>query len=213
MAKTSLCVDPAAFEAGMSARPERSSKLVLGLDLATTTGVAYTWYTPGRPYRVGHDPMYLGQWDLSPGENGSNPIRFVRLFHFLDAVRPDLVVFEDSAKNTPKGGSQGAFSLLARAIPTAVLLGKYIGTVQLWCEQRGVPADAFAIGEIKRRATGRGAANKKDVIRAANQLLGTDYDPETYEQTGADNICDAAFCLLLGLERYADGLPANVQPA
>ena len=59
----------------------------------------------------------------------------------------------------------------------------------------------------KRRATGRGNANKAAIIKACNSLFGTKFDPEKYESSGEDNIADSAFVCLLTCEEYAAGLP------
>lgn len=210
MSKQLIAHDPA-----LVPRPEGGAgfQLALGLDLGTTTGVAYTYFKPGEPYAPTH-PFYLGQWDLSPGEHGTNPIRFVRLRHFLEAVRPDVVFFEE-VRNTPAGGTITKFNLsaiVARAATSAQLFGALMATVTSWCEEREIPCDGVPIGTIKKRATGKGNASKEDVIRACNALFHTDFVPEGYDASGVDNISDAAFCLLCGLETYADGVAERIHP-
>lgn len=188
--------------------PGPGSRLALGLDLGTTTGVAYTWFTPGEPFDPAARRLYLGQWDLSPGEHGTNPIRFVRLRHFLEAMRPAVVFFEE-VRNTPSAGTITKYNvnaIVARAATSLMLFGAYMATVTGWCEEREIPCVGVPIADIKKRATMKGNASKEDVIRACNGLFKTEFDPATHDQTGVDNIADAAFCLLVGLEAYADGV-------
>lgn len=193
-------------------RPTPELQLALGLDLGTTTGVAYTWFDPTEAYNPITRPIYLGQWDLSPGEHGTNPIRFVRLRHFLAAMAPSIVFFE-AVKNTPSMGTIGRMNvnaIVARAATSLMLFGAYMSTVTSWCEEKEIPCTGISISDIKKRATNKGNASKDDVILACNALFNTDFDPETHDQTGVDNIADAAFCLLVGLEVHANGVATKV---
>jgi crossover junction endodeoxyribonuclease RuvC len=192
----------------LSDAPEPDLRLALGLDLGTTTGVAYSWFRPGEPFDPKARQLYLGQWDLSPGEYGTNPIRFVRLRHFLEAMRPSIVFFEE-VRNTPAAGTITRYNvnaIVARAATSLMLFGAYMSTVTGWCEEREIPCIGIPIADIKRRATSKGNASKEDVIRACNGYFKTEFDPATHDQTGVDNIADAAYCLLVGLEAYADGI-------
>jgi hypothetical protein len=148
----------------------------------------------------------MGQWDLSAGPYDSGAIRFLRLRHFLEAVKPSAVFYEDVKFDMPvnKGLPPGA--LLARVATSAEFIGSLKATTATWCEERQIPCTGFSISQIKKRAVGRGRANKEEMIAACNRLFGTDFEIEGYENTGADNIADAAFVCLLGMEGYADGL-------
>lgn len=183
-------------------------KLVLGLDLGTFTGYAVAHYNPLKPKPIGQTQFICGQLDLGAGPYDSGAIRFVRLRHFLAALKPDAVFYE-MVRNTPaeKATKYNVASLLARAMTAAQLFGAFQATVCAWCEEAGVPCTSFGIADIKRRATGKGNADKEAVIAAANAEFGLDLDPAGYETTGVDNVADASFCLLLGLEQYGAGLP------
>lgn len=191
-------------------RPITQRKLFLGIDLGTTTGIAYAFHDPKSAVVPRDLGLTYGQWDLSAGSYDSGAIRFVRLRQFLSAVTPDAVFYE-MVRNTPaeKPTPYNVGTLLARAVTAAQLFGAFQAHVCAWCEENGVPCTSFAIGEIKKRATGRGNSGKEDVIAAANTVFGLDLDAEGYENTGVDNIADAAFCLLLGLENYGRGIATS----
>lgn len=162
---------------------------------------------PGQVVDFKTHPVFLGQWDLSAGPFDSGAIRFVRLQHFLSILQPDLVAFED-VKYTPseKVTRFNAGALLSRAATACELFGALKATVSSWCEHREIPCTSFGIGQIKKRATGKGNANKVDMINACNELFHTDFNTEDYHLTGADNIADAAHVLILLIEQYSKGI-------
>lgn len=200
---------PEAFleEAAALPAPPGASRLVLGLDLATACGYAFARVTAAcalGPALV--VPAQVGQWDLSAGPYDSGAIRFARLRHFLTLLRPDLVVYED-VKVNPEGIScMHPRAALARAATAGEFIGALKATVATWCEEQGVPCTGYGIGVIKKRATGLGNANKEAMINTANAAFGLGLTVEGYEHTGADNVADAAWVLLLGLEEYGEGV-------
>lgn len=206
MAKHKIERDPWLFAERLK-RPAKSN-LVLGLDLGTNCGYAFTYMQDGQRVDPEKLAMHLGQFDLSAGPYDSGAIRFVRLRQFLSLMEPDLIAFED-VKYTPaeKPNRFNAGAIVARAATACEWFGALKATVATWAEENGVPVTSFPIGTIKKRATGKGNANKGDMIRACNALFGSDMDSEEYENAGYDNIADAAFVCLLTLEQYSTGLP------
>jgi len=208
--RTNFHVRPATLREAIAsdnvARPP--ARLVLGLDLGSSCGFAYAYVARGvtiGPKLISR--WHLGQLDLSAGSYESGAIRFVKLRHFLAAVSPDLVVYEDvKFTATQDINRANANAVMARISTSAEFLGALKATVCTWCEECGVPCTGFKIGTIKKRATGRGNASKEDMIEAANVLFGAQLEVEGYEATGVDNVADASFVCLLGLEQYADGL-------
>jgi hypothetical protein len=191
---------------------ERRTRLAVGIDLGTHCGYAVARFVPGQPFDRDNADLDMGQWDLSMSGDDSGPMRYLRARLFLEALRPDLVFFEEP-KYTPseKPTKFNVAALLARAMPAATLLAKFVGAVSSWCEERGVPCKAYSIGAIKRFATGKGNANKEAMIAALNTLAGQDLLPvEGYETIGSDNIADAAWALLLGLDQYAVAYPETL---
>lgn len=211
MARENFHSDPEAFalvRGQLSPPPEIKTRLVLGLDLGTNCGYTFAFYPPNTPVVPGLiQPMHMGQWDLSAGPYDSGAIRFLRLRYFLAATRPDLVFFED-VKYTPgeKPNKFNLHAIVARAATACELFGAFKGTVSTWCEERNIPCVGFSIQAIKKRATGKGNANKEDLIKACNKIFGANLPTESYESTGADNIADSSFLCLLGMEQLAIGL-------
>lgn len=206
MAKHKIERDPWLFAERLK-RPARSN-LVLGLDLGTNCGYAFTYMQDGQRVDPEKLSLHMGQFDLSAGPYDSGAIRFVRLRQFLSLMEPDLIAFED-VKYTPaeKPNRFNAGAIVARAATACEWFGALKATVCTWAEENGVPVTSFPIGTIKKRATGKGNANKGDMIKACNALFGSDMDSEEYENAGFDNIADAAFVCLLTLEQYSTGLP------
>jgi Holliday junction resolvasome RuvABC endonuclease subunit len=206
MAKHRIERDPWVFAERLK-RPAKSN-LVLGLDLGTNCGYAFTYMRDGQRLDPEKLAMNLGQFDLSAGPYDSGAIRFVRLRQFLSVMEPDLIAFED-VKYTPaeKPNRFNAGAIVARAATACEWFGALKATVATWAEENGVPVASFPIGVIKKRATGKGNANKSDIIKACNALFGSDMDHKDYENAGYDNIADAAFVCLLTLEHYHAGLP------
>jgi hypothetical protein len=196
--------DPDVFAAAVEAvRPATEpKKIAVGLDLGTNTGVSIAHVDNTRPFSPGTVPLILGQWDLSAGSYDSGGLRFLKLRHFLRVLNPDMIFFEQVTFTPSVRGGPSVQAIMARAMTSAEFFGALKGVLVEYAEEFGVPCAGLPIGAIKRRGTGRGNANKVDMINACNLELGTNFDPETYESTGVDNIADSAFCLLLGLEQF-----------
>lgn len=212
MAKHKVERDPWLFAERIK-KPARSN-LVLGLDLGTNCGYAFAHMLDGQRLDPEKLALSLGQFDLSAGQYDSGAIRFVRLRQFLSVLEPDLIAFED-VKYTPAETPTrfNARAIVARAATACEWFGGLKATVAAWAEENGVPCTSFPIGTIKKRATGKGNANKGDMIVACNELFGSDMDSKDYESAGYDNIADAAFVCLLALEHYSTGLPRQAPEA
>lgn len=203
MARANQSRDPETF-GQLLARSTRS-RLILGIDLGTNCGYAYHFLKKGGEPTV--LPAHMGQWDLSAGPYDSGAIRFVRLRQFLSYTKPDLVCFEDVKYTSPvKPTRVNATAIVARAASVGELFGAFKATVAAWCEENDVPCTSFGIGAIKKRATGKGNANKEALILACNEAFGSTLDTEGYENTGVDNIADAAWVCLMAQEQYGLGM-------
>ena len=201
--------DPENFLVGTRPADQPQVKLALGLDLGLKTGFAATYFDPQQPIGLDQLMIWSGQLDLSIGHYESRAVSGLRLTQFLFHAKPDIVFFED-VKHTPRQGpARMMASIIAQATTAAEFFGGLKMTVSQWAEQAGKPAVEVGIGDIKRRATMRGNSNKEDIIRAYNALFSTDFDPTTYEQTGVDNMCDATFALIFGLEHYGNGVGSD----
>lgn len=188
--------------------PRPKPFLALGLDLATSTGYAFTHLASKEPIIPERVDIHLGQLDLSAGTFDAGPIRFVRLRQFLNVLQPDIVFYEDAVSSMTPMFGMGAKASLWKGAKANELSIAYRTTVATWCEESQVPCVGFHIGRIKKRATGVGNAGKVQIIVACNHLFGSDLEPEGFESSGHDNVADAAFCLLLGIEEYGAGVQA-----
>lgn len=179
------------------------SKTILGLDLGTSCGYAYCFIDKESTVKP---RIYAGQLDLSAGPYDSGAIRFIKLRHFLAAIKPDLVAFEDVKYTPANTGFQSVGAIIARAATACEWFGALKATMATWCEARGIPSTGIPIGTIKKRATGKGNANKVDIITACNKEFGMAFETEGYENSGVDNIADAVYVCSLLLEQYGDGV-------
>lgn len=204
--KLAISKDPRVYATTLPAiRPMH--KRILGLDLGRTTGVSFCDIIPGYP--VTNAKIVMGQWDLNVSQYDSGVLRHVRLKQFLAILSPDLILFENVKYDMPLDAiaakKMGPGAIVARITPTAEFFGGLKTTLATWAHERNIPCEAVEIAQIKAYAVG-GRANKEAMIKAANERFGTNFDPETYEQTGADNIVDSAFVCAMGVERYSEGL-------
>lgn len=201
MAKLLRVRDPKSYVPGTR---ESSVVRIAGFDLGTNCGVAFI-DLPANGDAAG---MVLGQWDLSVGPYDTGPLRHVRLKQFLSILAPDLIMFEDvkftGAQERHTGTS--IFAIVARVATSIEFIGGLKVTLTTWATEHGIPAQGIGIKTIKKYATGKGQANKIDMIKACNERFGTAFDPATYVEEGTDNMADAAFVCAMGIDFYAEGL-------
>lgn len=205
MPKHQTVRDPLVLQTLVKQRPPLP--LAIGLDLATNTGLALAYFDPAAPIAASSlKELWLGQLDLSLGPYDSSPMRLVMLRHMLMALNPSIIFHED-VRYSPQGGvnMRTIGQIMARVYTQASLSGALMGVVATYAEEQGIPCRGLGIGQIKKRATGKGNANKEDMIAACNEHFGTEFSVEDYATTGTDNISDAAWVLLLGLEQYGKG--------
>jgi len=81
-------------------------------------------------------------------------MKWLRLRQWLEALpRPDLVVLEEVRRHA---GTDAAHAY-----------GGALAVVTAWCEEHKVPHTAFAVGTVKKHATGKGNAGKPAMVQAA----------------------------------------------
>lgn len=122
---------------------------VLALDLGTTTGFAL--WTDGA--------ITSGSWDMKPKRYEGSGMRYVRFTGMLNdmhaAVGITYIVFEEVRRH--KGAD------------AAHVYGGFMSHLQAWCEQRGVPLEAYPVGAIKKHWTGNGNASKDMMLDEAKR--------------------------------------------
>lgn len=122
---------------------------ILALDLGTRTGWAAL--APG-------GVITSGVQSFAPGKHDGGGMRFLRFRRWLAEV--------DAAVG---GITQVHYEAVARHTGTdaAHVYGGLLAHLTAWCEDHGIPYAGHGVGTIKRHATGKGNANKHDMIRAA----------------------------------------------
>lgn len=208
MPKYRMYKDPDAFESKVGACPAEATRF-LGLDLGSNCGVAIYDLLPGK--KLLQDKLQLFQWDLSTQGLESGAARFVRLRAFLNATAPHVIGWEDVKYSPPKeffmNKKFGIPAVLSRVATASEVLGGMKVTAATWAEENSIVSNGYAIATIKKFATGNGKASKEDMIIAANKSLGAAFDSAKYKSTGIDNVVDAAFVLLMLIQRVHAGMP------
>lgn len=202
--------DPRVYARGCAKKPVDRCR-ILGLDLGTNCGSAFADIIPGQPQE--HVRSYLELWDLSIGPWDTRMLQVLRLRQFLSVVDPDVILMENVKYVPPKEFmAKGVNAVLSRAATTLEFFGMLKTAVCYWADENDVPVQSIEIMQIKQFAmqqaalTRKGTANKEDIIACCNKVFKTEFDPATYEKTGADNIADAAFVMLMGVTAYSDAL-------
>lgn len=209
MPKYRMYKDPEVFASKIGACPSGATRF-LGLDLGSNCGVALYDYVPGK--KLLQEKLQLFQWDLSPQGLESGAARFVRLRAFLNVVSPEVIGYEDVKYSPPReffvNKKFGIPAVLSRVATASEVLGGMKVTVATWAEENNLVSNGYGIATIKKFATGSGKASKEEMIIAANKTFGAAFDATKYKSTGIDNVVDAAFILMLLVQKIHAGLPA-----
>jgi Holliday junction resolvasome RuvABC endonuclease subunit len=125
---------------------------LLALDLGTTTGWALR-------DRTGH--ITSGSESFRPQRFEGGGMRFLRFKRWLSEIKAhadglDALVFEEVRRHV--------------STDAAHAYGGFLATLTAWCEHHGIPYRGVPVGTIKRNATGRGNANKLEVLAAMRSL-------------------------------------------
>lgn len=126
-----------------------NDRAVLALDLGTTTGWAV---------RDTSGMITSGNASFKPGRFEGGGMRYLRFTRWLDEIARlvgaiGLINYEEVRRHV---GTDAAH-----------VYGGLMGTMQAWCELRGIPYRGVPVGTIKRHATGKGNAGKPEMIAAA----------------------------------------------
>ncbi len=126
----------------------KNKKVIFAVDPASEFG----WAISSKEY---------GIWDLSTRKDESMGMKLIRLEGKLDEINEikgiDIVVYE-----RPAGKHKNPL----------IHHGKLVGTIERWCDKKGIEYAGYSPGEIKRFATGKGNCGKPAMIDAARQKYG-----------------------------------------
>ena len=126
---------------------------VLALDLGTTTG----WALLGFDGRI-----MSGSQSFKPQRFDGGGMRYLRFTRWLAELCdvgkpiPKEIVYEEVRRHL--------------GVDAAHAYGGFLSHLQSFCEQREIPYSGVPVGAIKKHATGRGNANKDQMILAVRAL-------------------------------------------
>jgi len=130
--------------------------------------------------------LLSGSWNLTPSRYESQGMRLVHLLNYLRKIgRVDLVGYEEVHNHSVK--LQGRTVCMWDA---AHVYGAITNVLFMWCDthEPPVPWTGITVQAIKKEATGKGRANKDQILRAARGRW-----PE--QDIVDDNQADALFLL------------------
>lgn len=155
--------------------------IVLGIDPGTKCGWAVV---------SGGRLLASGVWDLSPQRHEGGGMRYLRFRRLLrDALEDsgaEVVGYEEVRNHMVKSKGMKKASF---AVDAAHTYGAIVGMLQTVCEEGEVPYMGIPVGTIKKFATGKGNANKKAMLDAANERFAD-------RKFKDDNEADAVFVAL-----------------
>ena len=103
-------------------------------------------------------------------------MQFLKFKKFLkqltDVVHPDVLVLEEVRRHL--------------GVDAAHAYGGYLSHVSAYCSEVDIPHTGVPVGTIKKFATGKGNANKEDMIKAAGDLFP---DQIIEDDNQADALC------------------------
>jgi Holliday junction resolvasome RuvABC endonuclease subunit len=145
-------------------------KAILALDLGTTTGWAV---------RNGIN-LYKGTQNFKPQRFEGGGMRYLRFRHWLDEmltmIGEDMTIYFEEVRHHT-------------GVDAAHAYGGFLASLTSWCEEHHVPYLGIPVGTIKKHATGKGNANKQQMLEA---IRAKGFEP------GNDNEADALalfFCV------------------
>lgn len=119
---------------------------ILALDLGTTTGWAM---------RTPDGCIVSGSQSFKPQRFDGGGMRYLRFTRWLGEVSPVVkteVVYEEVRRHV--------------GVDAAHAYGGFLSHLQSFCEQREFPYSGVPVGTIKKHATGKGNANKEQMVAA-----------------------------------------------
>lgn len=120
---------------------------ILALDLGTRTGWAMR--SSGQ--------IFSGYVDFKGGRHEGGGMRFLRFRRWLDEqwmMKPTAVYYEEVRQHL---GTDAAH-----------IYGGLLATLTAWCEEHHIPYCGVGVGTIKRFISGKGNANKEEVLAAVH---------------------------------------------
>lgn len=124
---------------------------ILSLDLAVTTGWAYT--------NTDTSELQGGVWDLKPKRGSSQGMKLILLRSHIQGMIEatsgvDLIVYEKPA---------------GRFMTGVISVAEMVSVVKLFCEDNSINYTSYRPTEVKKYATGKGNCNKDAMVQEAKR--------------------------------------------
>ena len=162
---------------------------ILAIDPATSTGYAiYNGCGLGDKKEIKSN-IESGTWKCGTCQmDESSDMRLIRLESHLNKISEhlggiDIVVFE-AARN-----------MAIKSQRALVVHAELQSIIKKWCMSNKVPYKGYSPVEIKKHATGSGAAKKEEMVKAAKEKYGV--------KTETNDEADALCLLYLAIEQYS----------
>ena len=140
-----------------------SNKNILALDLGTQTGWAL----------LADKRVLSGSESFHASRFSGGGMRFLRFKYFLDEIKQkaniQTVYFEEVRRHL--------------GVDAAHIYGGFLAHLTAWCEDNEIAYQGVSVGTIKRHATGKGNASKKEII---DSVKGKGFNP--IDDNEADSI-------------------------
>ena len=149
---------------------EMPKRTILCFDLGTTTGWAF----------MCNGTVESGSKSFKPSRFQGGGMRYLKFSRWLETFWPAKhweVYFEEVRRHL--------------GVDAAHAYGGFMATLTAWCERNNIPYSGVPVGTIKKAVTGKGNANKQEVIKAVESM---GYSPVD------DNEADALALLLTIME-------------
>ena len=149
---------------------------IIALDLGSQTGWASRC---GGVINSGTKSFALTKYE----GRGMQFLKFKRfLMHLTEMVKPEFIALEEVRRHL---GTDAAHAY-----------GGYLSHVSSYCAEADIPHVGVAVGTIKKHATGKGNANKEQMVEAAKKQYPT-------QEIEDDNQADALMLLSYAIQEIA----------
>lgn len=153
------------------------TKIILALDLGTTTGFAMTTKCTELGM-VSYSENFKATRFQSADRRFVNFRNHLQEIHNSSLLGIGVIYFEEVRKHI--------------GVDAAHCYGGFKAALTMFCEDNKIPYEGVAVGTIKKHITGKGNASKEQVIKAVQEL---GHNPKD------DNEADAIALLYLAIEK------------
>lgn len=149
----------------------QKSQTILALDLGTKTG----WALFNQKGKI-----ISGTQDFKPQRFIGGGMRYLQFKNWLEEINQlhgniDQIYFEEVRRHL--------------GVDAAHAYGGFLAHLTAWCEEKQIPYLGIAVGTIKKHITGKGNANKSEIINAVTDL---GFNPKDDNEADAIAILDLA---------------------